>query len=130
LLSLAVELDRRIYRGAPVLTALQEMKAMKAQFSPALLAALDDYSPATGNFHRQTLPIERLSQGMTLDEDLITKRAGIMVLRKGTTLTDTWIEMLLNFARLGEVGELLPVLVPGYAKTPEFQGSMERFQVV
>jgi putative two-component system response regulator len=130
MLHLAVELDRRIYRGIPFQTALQELKATHGRFQPAMLAVLEKYLPASTAFHRQTLPIKRLSAGMTLDEDLASKRAGILVLRKGTLLSETWIERLANFAKLDDIEEPIPVLVPGPARIPEFRMPLRTNEVM
>jgi CheY-like chemotaxis protein len=121
MLFLAIELDRRIYRGVALPVALQEMERYKGQFDARILAALATYAPTSPDFHRQSLPIARLASGMILDEDLVTKKARILILRKGTVLTKTWIEMLENFAKFGEVAGPLSMLVPGDVKAPEFR---------
>jgi len=126
MLHMAVELDRRTYRGTAFQPALRELRAMRGRFQPAMLAVLDKYVPASTEFHRQSLPIKRLSAGMVLDEDVASKRAGILVLRKGTRLTETWVERLANFAKLNDIEEPMPVLVPGPARMPEFRMPVRR----
>ena len=126
ILFLAVELDRRLYRGVPFRAALQQLKSMECRLDPAMLAALDNYSPASADFHRQALPIKKLFSGMILEEDVVTERTGILILRKGTTITDTWIERLQNFAKSHGVAEPLPVLVPGPASVPAIRGLFRR----
>jgi hypothetical protein len=63
---------------------------------------------------------------MILEEDVVTERTGILILRKGTTITDTWIERLQNFAKSHGVEEPLPVLVPGPASVPAIRGLFRR----
>jgi CheY-like chemotaxis protein len=122
----AVELDRRIYRGIPFQIALQAMKGIRGHFDPLVLAALDKYLPPSADAHRQTLPIKKLSSGMALEEDVVSRKTGILILRKGTVLSGTWIERLANFAKLDDVAEPLPVLVPGPARVPVFQMPFRR----
>jgi CheY-like chemotaxis protein len=122
----AVELDRRIYCGVPFETALQAMKGIHGHFDPVVLAALDKYSPPSADTHRQTLPIKKLSSGMVLEESVVSRKTGILILRKGTVLSGTWIDRLANFARLEDVAEPLPVLVPGPARAPEFRMPVRR----
>jgi CheY-like chemotaxis protein len=122
LLFLAVELDRRLYRGVPLRTALQQTKNLLPGLDPALRAALDSYSPASADFHRQALPIKKLFAGMVLEEEVVSTSTKILILRKGTILTDTWIERLENFAKSHGVAEPIPVLVPGPASAPAVRG--------
>ena len=121
MLFLAVELDRRLYRGIPFGTALQQIKCMQACFNPAMLASLDDYSPSSADYHRQSLPIKQLFAGMVLDKEVVSKSTGILIFRKGAILTDTWIERLENFAKTQGIAEPLAVLIPGPASVPVFR---------
>jgi len=120
MLFLATELDRRVYRGMPFRAALQQIQSADGRVNPAMLAALENYSPASADFHRQALPIKKLFAGMALEEDVVGQSTGILILKKGTVLTETWIERLENFARFQGVPEPLPVLVPGPASLPVF----------
>jgi len=122
LLFLAVELDRRLYRGVPLRTAIQQIKNLLTSLDPTFRAALDSYSPASADFHRQALPINKLFAGMVLEEEVASTSTRILILRKGAILTDTWIERLKNFARSHGVAEPIPVLVPGTASAPTVSG--------
>jgi hypothetical protein len=122
MLQLAVELDRRIYRGLPFRSALRELKSMEGRFDPEMLMALTHYSPASPEFHREALPIKQLYAGMLLEEDVIGESTGTVIFRKDTTLNDTWLERLKNFARSQGVKEPLRVWVPGPAGVPVFRG--------
>jgi hypothetical protein len=121
ILFVAVELDRRIYRGVDFRAAVQEVIRTQGGIDPAIASALDTYSPTAGDFHREALPISKLFAGMILEEDVVSERTGILIQRKGTILTDTWIERLENFAKSQGVREPLPVLVSGHARLPEFR---------
>ncbi len=116
ILHLAVELDRMIYRGLLFRAALDEMKATPGRFDPALLALVDNYAPGFVEFHHETLPVNQLSAGMTLEQDVVSKSNGMTILRKGTVLNETWIERLENFARYQGVNEPLRVQVTGLGR--------------
>jgi CheY-like chemotaxis protein len=116
MLQLAVELDRRIYRGLLFRAALNDLKDTPSQFDPALLALLENYSPGFAEFHHQTLPVKQLSAGMTLEQDVISKRNGMTILGKGTILNEIWIERLENFAKHQGVNEPLRVGVAGLGR--------------
>jgi CheY-like chemotaxis protein len=120
LLFLAIELDRRLYRGVEFRTALREIRQTQRSLDPAIVSALDAYTPTTGDFHRRALPIKELSPGMILEEDVTGELTKALIQRKGTVLTGTWIERLENFARSHGVKEPLPVLVPGRDRVPGF----------
>jgi hypothetical protein len=46
----------------------------------------------------------------------------VLIRRKGTVLTGAWIERLENSAKSHGIREPLPVVVPGHARAPAFQG--------
>jgi CheY-like chemotaxis protein len=116
MLHLAVELDRKIYRGLLFRAALDELKGTPSRFDPAMLEVIDQYSPGFSEVHHQTLPVKQLSAGMTLEEDVVSKSKGMTILRKGTILNETWIERLENFARYQGVNEPLRVRVTGLGR--------------
>jgi hypothetical protein len=122
MLHLAVELDRRIYRGLTFRAALQHLNSVPNRFDAEMLGCLANYSPASGEFHRQMLPLKQLFAGMVMDEDVIGENTGAIIFRKDTVLNETWIERLKNFARSQGVKEPLRVCVPGPAGAPVFKG--------
>ncbi len=126
MLFLAMELDRRLYRGIAFRNALQQIKAMRTAFDPAMLAALDSYSPTSADYHRQVLPIKQLFAGMVLEGDVVGASTGLLIFRKGTALSDAWIERLANFSKTQGVAEPLSVLVPGAASVPVFRRPFRR----
>jgi hypothetical protein len=79
-----------------------------------MLDALDGYSPAPAEFELRMLPIRELRAGMVLENDF-WGNGNLLVLKKGTVLTETWIERLENFARARDSQELIGVRVPGPA---------------
>jgi hypothetical protein len=122
MLQVAIELDRRIYRGLPFRVAMAELKSIPGRFDPAMLAALTEYSPASPEFHRESRPIRQLFSGMMLEEDVIGENTGAVIFRKDTVLNETWLERLRNFARSQGVKEPVRVWVPGPAGAPVFRG--------
>jgi putative two-component system response regulator len=113
ILHLALELDRRIYRGAASSSALAELRRSH-RFEDRMLDALDGYSPAPAEFELRMLPIRELRASMVLENDF-WGNGNLLVLKKGTVLTETWIERLENFARARDSQELIGVRVPGPA---------------
>ena len=118
----AVELDRRICRNLSVQAALGQLKSTPDRFDPEILAALDGYAPASADFHHKALPIKQLLVGMVLEEDVRSESSGMTIFRRETTLTDTWLERLGNFAKSHGVKEPIRVRVPGPASPPVFRG--------
>jgi hypothetical protein len=81
------------------------------------------YSPVLSDFYRQVLPLKSLFAGMTLEEDVMSETSGLIIFRKETILTETWIERLENFAKSQGIKEPLRVRVPGLAAAPVFRTS-------
>jgi CheY-like chemotaxis protein len=113
MLHLALELDRRFYRGVTSSSALAELK-MLGQFDSRMLHALKSYSPTRAEFEVRRLPIRELSAGMVLEKDILSN-GGNLILREGTILTETWIERLENFARALGAQKLIDVRIPKLA---------------
>lgn len=115
MLHLALELDRRIYRGVPCSTAIAEFQASH-RFDNRMVSALQGYSPAEADVEPRRVPIGELRPGMILESDFWTRDGNMLIFKSGTTLTAAWIERIANFAR-GRAHELIAVRVPR-AQTP------------
>ncbi len=115
MLDLALEFDRRIYRGATPQSALAELRRL-ARFDSRMLDALGSYSPAQAEFEVQRLPIRELRAGMVLEEDVLSKDGNLLIFKRGTTLTETWIERLANFAKAPGAQEPVGVRVPSVVR--------------
>jgi response regulator RpfG family c-di-GMP phosphodiesterase len=113
MLHLALELDRRIYRGATSSSALAELRLLGG-FDGRMLQALKSYSPTRAEFEVRRLPIRELSAGMVLERDVLSN-GGNLILKEGTILTETWIERLENFTRALGAQKLIDVLSPRVA---------------
>jgi DNA-binding response OmpR family regulator len=113
MLHLALELDRRIYRGVTSSSALAELR-VSHRFDGRMLEALESYSPAHAEFELRRLRIRDLRAGMVLEKDF-WGNVNHLILKKGTILTETWIERLENFARARDPQELIDVRVPSLA---------------
>lgn len=111
ILSLAVELDRRIFRGATPAAALADMRVSR-RFNFAMLDALEGYGSQDREFEVRKLRIRELRAGLVLDKDVRGMNGKLLILKEGTVLTDTWIERLENFARVQHGQEILEVRVP------------------
>jgi DNA-binding response OmpR family regulator len=111
ILHLAMEMDRKIYRGLGSNSALAELR-VSHRFDDRLLDALDTYSPAPTEFEMRRLRSRDLRTGMILEKDFLGN-GNMLILKKGTILTETWIERLENFAKARDSQELIHVRVPG-----------------
>jgi CheY-like chemotaxis protein len=114
MLHLALELDRRIYRGATSGSALAEIRLWR-RFDGRMLDALEEYSPAQGDLEVRRLPIRGLRAGMVIESDVVSKEGNLLILKGGTVLTDIWIERLENFAKTRGAQELVSVRIPRLA---------------
>jgi len=114
MLHLALQLDRRIYKGTAFGSALDQVKS-SCRFDARMMAALNSYSPPQTEFEVRRLPIRDLRASMVLEEDVSSKDGKFLLFKKGTVLTETWIERLSNFAKIQRIQELAWVRVPGLA---------------
>jgi DNA-binding response OmpR family regulator len=110
LLHLGLEMDRRIYRGVSSGAALAELRTSH-RFEGRMLDALQTYSPAPAEFEMRRLRIRDLRIGMILEQDFLN--GSVLILKKGTSLTETWIARMENFAKTRDAQELIDVRVPG-----------------
>jgi response regulator RpfG family c-di-GMP phosphodiesterase len=111
MLHLAMELDRRIYRGVAAGAALAELRLLR-RFDSRMLDALAGYSPAETEFDVRRISIRELRAGMVLDDNVFSKDGSLLIFRAGTVLTETWIERLRNFAMTRGAMEPLGVRIP------------------
>ena len=109
LLHLAQEFDGRICRGVAPPQALAELRR-SCKFEAKMLQALEDYSPSEPEFQERRLRTRELRTGMILQQDVYSN--GLLILKEGTTLTETWIERLTNFIRSSRAPDLVSVRVP------------------
>lgn len=110
-LHLALELDRKICRGADSRAALAEIRLWR-RFDSRMLDALEGYSPTQAELEVRRLPIRSLRAGMVIENDVVSKDGNLLILKAGTVLTDTWIERLENFAKARGAQELVSVRIP------------------
>ena len=113
MLHLALELDRRIYRGLASSAALAELR-LSHRFEGRMLDALESYAPAPAEFELRRLRMRDLRAGMVLEKDF-WGHANHLILKQGTVLTETWIERLENFAKARGGLELIDVRIPRLA---------------
>jgi DNA-binding response OmpR family regulator len=113
MLHLALQLDQEVYRGVACRSALNQIR-LSGRFDSRMLDALDSYSPTQTEFEVRRLPIRELRAAMVLEEDLMSKDKKLLILKKGTILTGTWIDRIGNFAKVRSVQDLARVRVPGH----------------
>jgi CheY-like chemotaxis protein len=111
MLHLALELDRRVSRGASFRSAVEHLKVSPARFDRRMLDAVASYSPAPTDFELRSVPIRELKAGMVLEKDVLSPDSNVLILKAGTVLTETWIERLGNFAKFRGFAGPLPVRI-------------------
>ena len=114
MLQLALELDRRIYRGMASGAALAELRS-RGRFDARMLESLRSYSPERAELEVRRLPIQALRAGMVIENNVMSKDGNLLILKEGTILTETWIERLENFAKARGARELIDVRLPKLA---------------
>ena len=120
-LHLALELDRKIYRGADYSAALHDL-GLSGRFEAHMLDALKSYFPAHEEFDLRQLQVRDLRAGMILERDICDKDRNVLILKEGTILKDMWIERLENFVKARGGNGLIGVRIPrldGVRKPPE-----------
>jgi DNA-binding response OmpR family regulator len=120
MLHLALELDRRIYRGDTAGSAIVELKR-SSEFAGYMLDALQSYSPALAEYEVLRLPIRELRSGMVLERDVLSADSNLLIFKKGTALTETWIERMVNFTKAPGLQEPVEVRVPRLAGARKFE---------
>ena len=110
-LHLALELDRKICRGADAQSALAEIRLWH-RFDDRMLDALEGYAPTQAALEARRLPIRALRAGMVIENDVVSRDGNLLILKKGTVLTETWIERLENFSKARGAQELVGVRMP------------------
>lgn len=112
MLHLALQLDRRIYKGTTFVSALEQIR-LSGRFDSRMLAALDSYSAPQADYVVRRLPIGELRAAMVLEEDVSSTAGKFLFVKKGTVLTETWIERLRNVAKTPGIQEPAYVRIPG-----------------
>jgi response regulator RpfG family c-di-GMP phosphodiesterase len=109
MLGMAVELDRRMFRGMPFTAALQELRTMPERFDPEMLEALGDYETPKVASELEQAWVHELQVSMILAEDVLSKDGKMTIVRKGATLSDTLIARIHNFRKVRGVQEPIRV---------------------
>jgi response regulator RpfG family c-di-GMP phosphodiesterase len=116
MLQVALQLDRKVYKGVTLASALDQIK-LSGRCDNRMLAALDSYSLPPADYEVRRLPIRDLRAAMILEEDISSADGKFVLFKMGTVLTETWIERLRNFAKTQGTQELANVRIPGMAVT-------------
>lgn len=111
LLQLAMEFDRGIARGGSHGEVLANLTSSR-RFDRRLLEALAGYAPSECDFELRELPLADVRNGMILESDFYSKDGNILILKAGTSLTETWIERLHNFNVSRADNPVISVRVP------------------
>lgn len=119
LLRLALELDRRAYRGMSLTSAVAELRSSR-RFDAGMIEALESYSPLQADFDLRRLRSRELRAGMILAEDI--QDGSLLILKQGTLLTETWIERLQNFTKTRDLPEMVHVRVPRVGQPLRLKG--------
>lgn len=120
LIHLAQEFDSRTIRGVAPPRTLAELR-LSCKFEPEMLQALETYCPRTPEFEERRLRTRELAAGMILRQDVSSN--GLLILKEGTVLTETWIERLANFVKSSRAPDLIDVRVPRARAVPALDRS-------
>jgi putative two-component system response regulator len=112
-LSLAFEYDRRIYSGLSAVATVTELRRLR-RFDARLLDAVGRFVPAESEFEVRRMPSRDLRAGMILETDIMSRGGNLLILRRGTVLTDTWLERLDNFSKAQGAQFLVNARVPRF----------------
>jgi hypothetical protein len=77
-----------------------------------MLNSLERFFPGEEEFQVRRMPIRDLRAGMILETDITSRDGNLLILRRGTVLTDTWLERLENFSQIRGAQLLVDVRVP------------------
>ncbi len=108
LLHLALEFDRRGFRGVSPNSALSELR-LSGRFDGGMLDALAGYVPTEGEVEFRRMPIRELRAGMVLETDVKSRDGNVLILKRGTVLTETWLERLKNFSKARGTQEFVDI---------------------
>jgi hypothetical protein len=135
MLHLALELDRRLSTGASFDVVLEELNLSPARFDTRMMDVLRNYCPATIESEIRPMLLSDLKVGMVLEKDVCSKDGNLLILKRGTVLTRTFIERLENYARCRGISALVhvrmssltgPGKAAGHPYTPGEQPSAHR----
>ena len=85
-----------------------------------MLDALEGHPPAQPEFEVRRLPVREVRSGMILERDVLT-HSDLLIFKKGTELTETWIERLVNFAKAPGLPEPVEVRIPRLPSARKFE---------
>jgi len=107
LLAAVIDLDRQLTAGRSRKEALATV-AQQPGIPAELVRALGDLEIASRATVLRTLPPEQLRSGMVLDED-VHNAAGALVVPRGQEITESLLQRLRNYERLGVIPAALRV---------------------
>lgn len=107
MLKVALDLDKYLYRGVKVSTAIGELKKSKQLYNPDVLSVLSQLNLKEDREIISTTA-DKIIEGMIAVEDIIAKN-GVLMIPKGQVITKPLKEGLVNFRR--QVGIVEPVIV-------------------
>lgn len=114
LLKIAVDIDRMRSQRLPALTILKTMGTDAGAYDPRILDlwTASHSEPAAAELVPFTVDIEELQSGMVLAEDVLNTR-GVVLLGRGSSVSDVLVRRLRNHASNGDVSGPLVVTQAG-----------------
>jgi len=112
LIRVAMALDRELHRGESVANAINALRAAASKFDERILGALEGYEPEVRAAIVQSLRIGELRAAMVLEDDVTTPE-GMLLARKGITLTAPLVARLKNFAEAKHLTGFVRVRLAG-----------------
>lgn len=110
-LKAALDFDALEVAGTSKQEALSQLKQRNGWYDPEVLAAIEKTIATEIVFRKQQVRLKQLKEGMLVGEDVHTTDGRLLV-KRGSKVTDPFIQRLGSFARTQGVKEPITVLVP------------------
>ncbi len=107
----ANDYDVMVRGGTSGKDAIRKMNEQWGKYDPEVLKALANIVKSEAKYEMKSMNILDLVTDMVLAED-VRSNDGLLLVAKGQSVTNTLKERLRNFARAGEVSDLVNILVP------------------
>jgi response regulator RpfG family c-di-GMP phosphodiesterase len=111
ILRISLDYDNALQREDTPQKAFLSLEKNGEKYDPELLYYLEGMLGIEARYQIKTLPINQLSPGMVLHEDIVSKQ-GAMLLRKSTELDKDKIDRIIMFAKQVGINDEIIVLVP------------------
>lgn len=111
ILRISIDYDTLLSQGLTRGKVLLKLNSNAKQYHPQLLLAIKKIIPPVIEKKVLMVPVKKLSRGMILESDIITKK-GVLLAKKGQEITPTMHIMFENYMNQKNIDENILVAVP------------------